>query len=200
MERYAEKINVHPLSLHLGPHGNMIIKNTDDLNTLLLEISHLHSYTSLGLSLNNEISLSLLFSRFVDVPVLALIPPPHVRSTGAVRSVTSILLPSFPTEPQGTGTHASRKSKGCTILWVYYSLSSLSLFWSHVRIASVRGTLSSSEWDLNAKSLSRHSACNVTDLIVRDPVPCPWSNTHTNMHVCVLTSAFTVFNYKYNVL
>ncbi len=198
MERYAEKINVHPLSLHLGPHGNMIIKKTDDFNTLLLEISNLHSYTSLGLSLNNEISLSLLFS--VDMPVLALIPPPHVRSTGVVRSVTSILLPSLPTEPQETGTHASRKSKGCTILWVYRSLSSLSLFWSHVRIASVRGILSSSEWDLNAKSLSCHSARNVTDLIVRDPVPCPWSNTHTNMHVCVLTSAFTVFNYAYNVL
>lgn len=99
----------------------MRIKNTHDLNTLLLEISRLHSYTSLGLSLNNEMSLSLLFSGSVDMPVLSVIPPPHVRSTGvrdgwilcndAVRSVTSILLPSFPTEPPGTGTHASRKSK-----------------------------------------------------------------------------------------
>ncbi|KAL1266798.1 hypothetical protein QQF64_002473 [Cirrhinus molitorella] len=96
------------------------------------------------------------------MPALSVIPPPHVRSTGAhegwllrnaaVRSVTSILLPSFPTKPQGTGTHASRKSQRRYHSVGVSVLSRLSLFWSHCRIPSERGTLSSSEWDINAKA------------------------------------------------
>ncbi len=157
----------------------MRIKNTHDLNTLLLEISRLHSYTSLGLSLNNEMSLSLLFSRSVDMPVLSVIPPPHVRSTGVrdgwilcngvVRSVTSILLPSFPTEPQGTGTHASRKSKRHYILWVYCTLSILvprpDCFRERYPVVFWVGSQCKGHWF--------------------NLMPRPWSNTRTDMHVCV---------------
>lgn len=141
MERYAVKINVHPLSFRLGPHTNMRIKNTDDLNTLVLEISLLYSYTisACRWTMRSHYRccfLGLLTCQCCPWFLHRMSDLLAYTKDGYCVMAQSFLSPPFfshhsPRSHRGLAHMPAEKVSEGTILWVYCPLLSLSISVPH---------------------------------------------------------------------